>query len=150
MKIQTKIAALAITAASLAVSGTAYAATVASDGLDEEPAASVPADANRSDLVAAKTKADRFAVVEWNGTLVHGKNITSVARVGSGSGAYEVIFDRDISQCAYAATIDQSIVANAGEIAAKPRSGNPNGVFISTNDSAGADFDRRFHLTVTC
>lgn len=151
MKVQTKIGAFAIAAASLGLTGTAYATSVAPEEVpNDQPAATPLSDAERAAVVEAKVGANRFAIVEWNGTLLRGKNAVSSSRVGSASGDYEVIFDRDITDCAYTATIDQTIVAEDGEITIEPRSGEPNGVFVTTSDSSGGQFDRRFHLVVTC
>lgn len=90
-----------------------------------------------------------WAIVQANGTLVRGVNATSSAKLGTGN--YEVIFNRNVSQCAYQAMINQSTVG--AEIAAEPRLGavpNPNGVFVITSTSTGAPADFPFHLFFLC
>lgn len=87
-----------------------------------------------------------WAIVAANGTFVRGVNATSSSRLGTGN--YEVVFGRNVSQCAYQATINQSTVG--AEIAAEPRTGNVNAVFVTTWTSAGAPSDKPFHLFAVC
>jgi hypothetical protein len=88
-----------------------------------------------------------WAIVMANGTLVRGLNTTSAANLGS-PGNYEVVFNRNVSQCAYQATVTQSTVG--AEIGAEPRSTNVNAVFVTTWSSAGAPANMPFHLFVIC
>lgn len=90
-----------------------------------------------------------FAVINGDGTLARG-NATSSQRLGTG--AYEVIFDRDVTPCAYTATIGTPNVGNPGqgEIGVSPRSANPQAVFVATRESGGVFSDRSFHLIVVC
>ena len=70
-----------------------------------------------------------------------------------GARAYEVIFNRDVRDCAYVATVGLSGSSGSslpGEITVVGRAGAPNGVFITTHDSAGGPSDRGFHLAVHC
>lgn len=67
-------------------------------------------------------------------------------------GDYRVTFDRDVSGCAYAVTLDG---ARAGEISVfkKEVGGNettPRQVAVATRDSAGALANGPFHLIVRC
>jgi len=109
----------------------------------EEPEATVGA---ASDNCACTL----FAVVNANGTLARGQGTVSALRIGAG--IYEVVFNRNVSRCAYVATIgDPAIgVGPPGEIGVASRAGNANGVFLTTRDSAGALADRPFHLAVHC
>lgn len=87
-----------------------------------------------------------WAVVNAAGTLIRGAGANSAGNLGTGN--YEVIFAQDVSQCAYQATVSDSTVG--AEIGAEPRTGNLNGVFVTTWSSAGAPADKPFHLVVIC
>jgi hypothetical protein len=91
-----------------------------------------------------------FAVINANGTVVRGLGVASAQRFGNG--LYEVIFNRNVSRCAYVATLgDPSTgVGPPGEIGVASRVGNVNGVFMTTRDSAGTLADRPYHLAVHC
>jgi hypothetical protein len=90
-----------------------------------------------------------WAVINADATTGVNSGVTSSARTsGAGvPGAYEVIFDRDVSNCSYQVTLTAR-----GEATAQPRAGNVNGVFVSTfgSESTGAGVDQRFHLAVFC
>jgi hypothetical protein len=88
-----------------------------------------------------------WAVVNGDGTTLRGSGVTSSGRTAAVPGAYEVIFDRDVSACSYQSTLSSS----QGETIAQPRVGNVNGVFVSTFLSDGTvGSDRQFHLAVFC
>ncbi len=93
-----------------------------------------------------------FAVVESNGVLQRGNG--AVSSTGFGGGAYEVIFNRSVTACAYKATVGRPGGAGStggpGEIVVVGRAGNANGVFLQSYDSAGGGSVRPFHLTVAC
>jgi hypothetical protein len=92
-----------------------------------------------------------FAVVNANGTLARGHKAVSATRLGTG--AYEVVFRKDVRSCAYLATIGLSGSAGSslpGEITVVGRSGNDRGVFVTTHSSGGASADLGFHLAVHC
>jgi hypothetical protein len=62
-------------------------------------------------------------------------------------GAYEVVFSRNVTRCAYVATIGlsgSSGVSPSGAITVVGRFGNPNGVFIATSNSGGTPTDLGF------
>lgn len=89
-----------------------------------------------------------FAVVSSDGTLSRG-NAVSARKFGDGG--YEVIFNRDVTPCAFIATIGQpGAGSSSGQISVASRAGNANGVFVQTRDSAGIAADRPFHLVVVC
>ncbi|GAA0899833.1 hypothetical protein GCM10009557_75940 [Virgisporangium ochraceum] len=100
--------------------------------------------------IAAPFDDPRFAVVSPNGTLVRGRNAVSAFRLAAGN--YEVIFDRDIRNCAFVGTAGSTGGGNpqGGQIAVAQRSGNVNGVYVDTRDSQGFTIDRGFHLVVVC
>jgi hypothetical protein len=96
-----------------------------------------------------------FAVVNQGGQQVRGRGTTSVARTGQGR--YQVIFNRDVRNCAYSATIGGPTAAAppaSGEITVSSLASNVNGVDIRTNDgddpNPGNAFNRPFHLLVLC
>lgn len=91
------------------------------------------------------------AVVKSDGTLVRGKGATGASHL-TPTGEYQVDFGRKVSNCAYVATIGDpgTGVAPSGEITVATRSGNPDAVFVETNDSSGNRSDRPFHLQVSC
>jgi hypothetical protein len=106
-----------------------------------------------------------WAVVNTDGTMARGSHVTSTqklepqfitAGVGPtalGDGAYEVIFDRDVSACAYVATIGSSGVSDTllrGGVSVASRFANVNGVFVQTYNDVAADADRHFHVAVFC
>jgi hypothetical protein len=94
---------------------------------------------------------DRFAVVRADGTTARGKGVLSSLNVGPGS--YEVIFNRNVTRCAFLATIGSAAASGTeptGEVTTVRRVGTTNGVFLTTTDSTGAAADRGFHLLVAC
>lgn len=94
-----------------------------------------------------------FAVVNANGALARGCGARSSRRIPGSAGVYEVIFDRNVRDCAYVATIGLSGSMNSsppGEITVVGRFNNVNGVFITTHNSTGQLTDRGFHLAVHC
>jgi hypothetical protein len=89
-------------------------------------------------------------VVASGGGAVRSRGVTSTARTGLGQ--YQAIFDRDVRNCAYFATLgDESAAApGIGQIAVTSAAGNVNGVRVITRNSAGELADRSFHLTASC
>jgi hypothetical protein len=91
-----------------------------------------------------------WAMVRDDGTLGRGSGVTGASALG-GAGQFEVIFDRDVSQCVYQATIGTEVDGSAsGQVSVAPRLGQPNGVFLLTRDVDGVIADRPFHLSVFC
>jgi hypothetical protein len=92
-----------------------------------------------------------FAVVAADGTFVRGSSsVVSSANLGTGS--YEVIFNKDVTGCAYVATIGTTStgVAGPGQTTVAGRNGNADGVFVATQDSSGVGTNNSFHLSVSC
>jgi hypothetical protein len=119
-------------------------------------ALNLPPDALEYRAVAADRDEDDcactlFAVVNANGTLARGLGAVSSQRLALG--AYEVIFNRNVRDCAYVATIGLSGSAFSsppGEITVVGRVTSANGVFLTVSNSAGAPTDLGFHLAVHC
>jgi hypothetical protein len=89
-----------------------------------------------------------FATVSGAGQLVRG-NATSSAHAAVGSGAYIVSFARDVSGCAYTATLGGIDPSDQPPGHATVR--NDGGkVGVQLYDAAGSPVDRSFHLIVVC
>ena len=90
------------------------------------------------------------AVISNTGGAVRARGATSSARIGPG--VYEVIFDRDVRNCVYVATLGDETAAGPGngQISVTQAAPNVNGVRVRTRDSAGELADRSFHLVVSC
>ena len=92
----------------------------------------------------------RFAVVTGAGTAARGRGVSSAARTGAGR--YQVIFDRDVRNCAYLATLGDvgAAAPPSGQVTTSSLATNVNGVSLRTEASDGTDADRPFHLIVSC
>jgi hypothetical protein len=92
----------------------------------------------------------RHAVISDVGGTVRGRGVASSARTGDGQ--YQVVFDRDVRNCVYAATLGDESAAGAGngQISVTSSAANVNGVRAVTRNSAGANENRSFHLIVSC
>jgi hypothetical protein len=99
---------------------------------------------------AAADGVTRQAVISSAGATVRGRGTTSSAQTGTGQ--YQVVFDRDVRQCVYSATLgDESASApGTGQIAVTSEAANVNGVRVLTRDSTGTAANRSFHLIVSC
>ncbi|MGH8886180.1 MAG: hypothetical protein ACRDYX_13570 [Egibacteraceae bacterium] len=91
-----------------------------------------------------------FAVVNAAGSLDRGEGARGSRRVAPGQ--YEVIFRRDVTDCAYVATIGvpDDAAPPAGEISVGSQPGDRRGVQVRTRNSAGNPANRGFHLVVVC
>jgi hypothetical protein len=103
-----------------------------------------------SAVAAVTAEGVRHAVISNVGATVRARGATSSARVGPG--VYEVIFDRDVRGCVYAATLGDESAAGPGngQISVTSAASNVNGVRVRTRNSQGNDDDRSFHLIVSC
>jgi len=91
-----------------------------------------------------------FAVVNSNGTLNHGSNVSVTGNPSNGN--YEVTFNQDVSKCAYAATLGQSSGGFAvGFISATRDATDVRTVDVRTIATNGTtQTDEPFHLIVSC
>jgi hypothetical protein len=115
-----------------------------------DPAVGVASESDDDRETPAK---DFWAVVNSDGTLARDRGAVSAEKNPDFLGAYEVIFFRNVRDCAYVATIGisgSSGTSAPGEITVAGRLENRRGVFVSTHDSTGAPADRGFHLQVSC
>ena len=79
----------------------------------------------------------RHGVISNTGTLVRGRGITSASKTGDGQ--YQVIFDVDVRNCTYFATLGDESASGpgTGQIAVTSAAGNVNGVRVVTRNSTG-------------
>jgi hypothetical protein len=87
-----------------------------------------------------------WAVVDSNGSLAFTRGATS-ARKLQGNGAYEVTFNRDVSECAKVAQISYFYEFGSASVTAGSTS-----VTVFTYDTSGSRVaaDKGFHLMVMC
>jgi hypothetical protein len=90
------------------------------------------------------------AVISSGGAAVRARGLASAARTGTG--AYQAIWDRDVRQCAYVATLgDESAAApGTGQVSITSLPSSVNGVRVLTRNSEGQAANRSFHLVVSC
>ena len=77
--------------------------------------------------------------------------MSSTARTSNGR--YQVIFDADVRNCAYFATVGDPSAAGPpqnSQISVSSLGSNVSGVAIRTENGAGAEVNRGFHLIVMC
>jgi hypothetical protein len=100
--------------------------------------------------VPTATGLSHFAVVSSAGIVARSRGLSSAVRTGTGR--YQVIFNRDVRSCAYAATQGSvgAVVPPSGMITVASLASNVNGVDVHTF-SGNANFaNRSFHLLVNC
>jgi hypothetical protein len=97
---------------------------------------------------------NNWAVVNSSGHVVRHSGTSAVTAAKQGTGVYEVTFAKDVSGCAYVATI-----GDTGQVAPSPGQitvsgdvdgSNPNDVQVQTFDKTGTAADSAFHLYVSC
>ena len=93
------------------------------------------------------------AVVSSIGQAIRSRGATSAARTGTGR--YQVIFNRDVRGCVYSATVGDTSAAGPPSGGATVRSlpTNVNGVDVRTvgyNSNGDVLANRPFHLIVSC
>ena len=79
----------------------------------------------------------RHGVISNLGALVRGRGITSASKTGDGQ--YQAIFDADVRNCTYFATLGDESAAGppaAGQIAVSSAASNANGVRVVTSRTA--------------
>jgi hypothetical protein len=91
-----------------------------------------------------------WAVVESAGKIVRGSG--TVSSQAFAPGVYEVIFNRDITKCAYIAVLGDPGhgVAPSGLIGVASRELNANGVFFETFNGKEEITAHPFHVAVFC
>ena len=104
------------------------------------------------DADAAKHKTQLktlWAVIEEDGTSLKNKGLSGSERYPGAetAGLYRISFNRDVSECAYTATV---ATREANQISAFEDPALTHGVVVATRDSEGVEADRRFSLVVNC
>lgn len=90
-----------------------------------------------------------WAVINPLGTLARGSGVVSVSHTTTGT--YRVQFNKNISACAWLATIGSATtVTSFGFIETELSTGTTDTVHIETRDTGGFPADRGFHLAVLC
>jgi hypothetical protein len=92
----------------------------------------------------------RHAVISDTGATVRGRGVSSSSQTGTGQ--YLVVFDRDVRQCTYFATLGDESASGpgTGQIAVGSAASSVNGVHVVTRASDGTAANRSFHLLVSC
>ncbi len=94
-----------------------------------------------------------WAVVNGDGTLVResGPGISSSRVPGVNTGAYEVTFPSDVTNCAYQATIAGAIgIPSPAYVSVGRLPDAVDSVLVQTAGTDGVLADRGFHITVLC
>jgi len=93
-----------------------------------------------------------FAAINGEGQLGRRRGALSAFKT-SEDGDYQVVFDKDISACAYQATIvNAGPTDNAlrGQIGVGLAEGDPRVLQVQTTNAAGSPSKRSFHVAVLC
>jgi hypothetical protein len=91
-----------------------------------------------------------WAVVNTSGSIARSSSTTSAGHLGVGD--YEVIFNKDVTKCAYSATTGTPTTGTTGRVFASvgSRAGDTAGVEVTTFNADGTAIDAPFHLEVFC
>jgi len=104
-------------------------------------------------IVAACSGTHVWAVVNSNGTRARHAGACGGTISSGGGGGYDVVFPRNVANCAYVVTIGSSgrsgTVAPGFAVVVGDVS-TTNGVFVETFNSGGAEAAEGFHLIVDC
>ncbi len=141
---------LALSAAGLVAGLATVSAPIASAAIGGGDNSGPVATAAKADLDVAKQ--DRWAVINADGTFSRGKGVTSVSHT-AGAGSYIVIFNKNVRNCMYVATIGlsgASGTSSRGFITTVGAAVDVNGVFVTTDDTSANPAERGFHLYVGC
>jgi hypothetical protein len=90
-----------------------------------------------------------WAVVKANGSLGRSNGVQSSSNLNTGQ--YEVVFNRNVSECVYTGTIGvpgDGFPAN--RLIKVADRGNPAAVFVQTRETDGTAVNQAFHVQVDC
>ena len=92
-----------------------------------------------------------FAQVWSDGTLDNSSGGVTATKL-PGTGTYSVDFGRDVSDCAFTGTIGESYGGSSVGVVghASDRSGEPDAVYVGTQDLVGTPTNLPFQLVVVC
>jgi len=93
-----------------------------------------------------------WATVSFDGSVVNGGGVNSTTSgwISPLAGNYQVFFDRNVSSCAYVATVGISGNPPPSMIGVAPRSGQGWAVFVETYNATGIPTNQSFELAVFC
>jgi hypothetical protein len=92
-----------------------------------------------------------WADVNVSGTLVHGSQANGSYLISPGS--YQVNFTQDVASCGFVASVvvqNNVAVPPAGGVAVAGRDGNPDALWVATNDPTGVATDEAFDVVIVC
>jgi hypothetical protein len=91
-----------------------------------------------------------WAVVSAGQEVIRAKNASSIEAIAPG--AVDVVFNQDVSQCNFQATIGtpEAATPSKGFISVATQVNNPDGVFVTTSSTADTAASEPFHLAVFC
>jgi hypothetical protein len=89
--------------------------------------------------------ANYFAVIVKTGDTKRGSGVESSARIAGGK--YEVLFSREVADCALVASVND---AHGGSASARAKAANPNLIVVNTFAANGAPANRAFTVMVSC
>lgn len=123
--------------------------------LGKVPSAATADSADTADTATTAARAGNVhsALVQSNGTLVAGQSLDAASSSKQGTGTYEVMFDRDITDCAPAASIvypGSALFSFPGLVTVTGLENEPNGLFVTTANPDGTSADRPFSVLVVC
>jgi TolA-binding protein len=98
---------------------------------------------------------NNWAVVGSDGTVARNSGAPGSVTVThtASTGIYEVVFSKDVSMCAYTATLGDTtttVPAPVGFVSVSGDSGNVDGVIVQTYDTSAVATDASFHVYVSC
>ncbi len=109
---------------------------------------------NLANMVKNLQGQNNWAVVDSSGNVVRHSGTDAVVATKLSTGTYDVLFSKDVTGCAYVATIGDpgKVSASPGFITVSggPISGSTNDVQVQTFDKSGTLADSAFHLYVSC
>jgi hypothetical protein len=93
-----------------------------------------------------------WAVVKGDGTLARGSGVVAVSKPESTEGQYEVVFNRNVTQCAYIATLGSPFEGppHGGEASVASVAGNEDAVLVKTRNGKNEERNESFQLAVLC
>jgi hypothetical protein len=93
-----------------------------------------------------------WVVMNADGGIVRGSGAVNSSALDPVFGSYEVVFDRDVTTCAYVGSVGQPTGGGAPDafVSTAPRNGNANAVLVEVRTSGGVSSHQPFHLAVFC
>lgn len=106
---------------------------------------------SRSAIGLQSSVGNCFAVIRSDGVRLRTNCVISARRIFN-PGQYEIIYNGSVSTCTFLCSLGNvgTGVPSAGQCVTATRSGNQNGVFVETQNSAGNPANRDFHTAVFC